>query len=113
MYEALFLDHPFVMTFLLVISDENCDFDLVCLSLLGGMNPYGLFSANICPIFKCLIIIIFVHIFHIILQSFIFNHTFYFYVHFRTNTPGKGMNPLSSQRLNRTTTVLKEEWLWH
>ena len=35
-----------------------------------------------------------------------------YYVHFRANTLGKGMNPLSSQ-LNSTTTVLQGEWLWY
>ena len=38
-----------------------------------------------------------------------------YYVHFRTNTLGKGMNPTNSPSygLNSTTTVLLEEWLWH
>ncbi len=38
-----------------------------------------------------------------------------YYVHFRTNTLGKGMNPLypPSYELNSTTTVLLGEWLWH
>ena len=36
------------------------------------------------------------------------------YVHFRTNTLGKGMIPLTLPAgLNRTTTVLLGEWLWH
>ena len=38
-----------------------------------------------------------------------------YYVHFRTNTLGKGMDPLypPSFGLNSTTTVLLGEWLWH
>ena len=38
----------------------------------------------------------------------------HYYVHFQTNTLGKGMNPLylPSNGLNSTTTVL-ERWLWH
>ena len=38
-----------------------------------------------------------------------------YYVHFRTNTLGKGMNPLypPSYGLNSTTIVLLEGWLWH
>ena len=35
-----------------------------------------------------------------------------YYVHFRANTLGKGMNP-PSYGLNSTTTVLLGEWLWH
>ena len=35
-----------------------------------------------------------------------------YYLHFRTNTLGKVMNPLS-YGLDSTTTVLLEEWLWH
>ena len=37
------------------------------------------------------------------------------YVHFRTNTLGKGMKPPypPSYGLNSTTTVLLGEWLWH
>ena len=38
-----------------------------------------------------------------------------YYVHFRANTLGKGMNLLipPSYGLNSTTTVLLGEWLWH
>ena len=38
-----------------------------------------------------------------------------YYVHFRTNTLGKGINPryLPIYGLNSTTTVLLGEWLWH
>ena len=38
-----------------------------------------------------------------------------YYVHFRANTLGKGMNPLypPSYGLNSTITVLLGEWLWH
>ena len=38
-----------------------------------------------------------------------------YYVHFRANTLGKGMNPPypPSYGLNSTTTVLLGEWLWH
>ena len=38
-----------------------------------------------------------------------------YYVNFRTNTVGKGMNPPypPSYGLNSTTTVLLGEWLWH
>ena len=37
-----------------------------------------------------------------------------YYVHFRANTLGKGMNPLIlPAMLNSTTTVLLGEWLWH
>ena len=38
-----------------------------------------------------------------------------YYVHFRANTLGKGMNPLilPSYGLNSTTTVLLGEWLRH
>ena len=38
----------------------------------------------------------------------------HYYVHFRTNTLGKGMNPPypPSYGLNDTTPVL-EGWLWH
>ena len=35
-----------------------------------------------------------------------------YYVHFRANTLGKGMNPLILPAMG-TTTVLLEEWLWH
>ena len=39
----------------------------------------------------------------------------HYYVHFRANTLGKGMNPPypPSYGLNSTTTVLLGEWLWH
>ena len=38
-----------------------------------------------------------------------------YYVHFRTNILGKGMNPPypPSYGLNSTTIVLLEKWLWH
>ena len=38
-----------------------------------------------------------------------------YYVHFRTNTLAKGMNPPypPNYGLNSTTTVLLGEWLWH
>ena len=38
-----------------------------------------------------------------------------YYVHFRANTLGKGMNPLilPAYGLNSTTTVLLGEWIWH
>ena len=38
-----------------------------------------------------------------------------YYVHFRANTLGKGMNPVipPSYGLNSTTTVLLGEWVWH
>ena len=38
-----------------------------------------------------------------------------YYVHFRANTLGKGMNSPypTSNGLNSTTTVLLGEWLWH
>ena len=38
-----------------------------------------------------------------------------YYVHFRANTLGKGMNPPypPSYGLNSTTTVLLGEWIWH
>ena len=38
-----------------------------------------------------------------------------YYVHFCTNTLGKGMNPiiLPSMGLSSTTTVLLEGWIWH
>ena len=38
-----------------------------------------------------------------------------YYVHFRANTPGKGMNPLilPAIGLYSTTTVLLGEWIWH
>ena len=38
-----------------------------------------------------------------------------YYVHFQTNTLGKGMDPpyLPSYGLTSTTTVLSGEWLWH
>ena len=38
-----------------------------------------------------------------------------YYVHFRANTLGKGMNPTNppSYGLNSTSTVLLGEWLWH
>ena len=36
-----------------------------------------------------------------------------YYVYFRTNPLGKGMNPLTSYGLNSTTTVLLGEWIWH
>ena len=38
-----------------------------------------------------------------------------YYVHFRTNTLGKGIEPSypPSYGLNSTTTVLLGEWLWH
>ena len=35
-----------------------------------------------------------------------------YYVHFRVNTLGKGMNPVN-YGLNGTITVLLGEWLWH
>ena len=37
-----------------------------------------------------------------------------YYVHFRTNTVGKGMNPfiLAAMGLNCTTTALLGGWLW-
>ena len=39
----------------------------------------------------------------------------HYYVHFRANTLGKGMNPPypPSYGLNSSTTVLLGEWLWH
>ena len=37
-----------------------------------------------------------------------------YYVHFRTNILGKGMNSLpSTYGLNNITTVLLQRWLWH
>ena len=38
-----------------------------------------------------------------------------YYVHFRANTLGKGMNPLilPAMGFNSTTTVLLGGWLWH
>ena len=52
-------------------------------------------------------------VYEIVAREFEFQSRYY--VHFRTNTLGKGMNPLilPSYGLNSTTTVLLEEWLWH
>ena len=38
-----------------------------------------------------------------------------YYVHFRTNTLGKDMNPPypPRSRLNSITTVILEGWIWH
>ena len=38
-----------------------------------------------------------------------------YYVHFRTNTPGKDMNPLMPQSygLNSISTIFLQRWLWH
>ena len=51
--------------------------------------------------------------FGIVVREFVLQSRYY--VHFRTNTLGKGMNPLtpSSYGLNNTTTVLLGEWIWH
>ena len=44
-----------------------------------------------------------------------FEHHSPYYVHFRTNTLGEGVNPLitPSYGLNSVTTVFKQEWLRH
>ena len=49
----------------------------------------------------------------IIVREFVLQSRYY--VHFRANTLGKGMNPLipPSYGLNSTTTVLLGEYLWH
>ena len=51
--------------------------------------------------------------FGIVVREFVLQ--WHYYVHFRANTLGKGMNPAnpSSYGLNSTTTVLLREWLWH
>ena len=49
----------------------------------------------------------------IVIREFVLQSRYY--VHFRPNTLGKGMNPLypPSYGLNSTTTVLLGEWLCH
>ena len=48
----------------------------------------------------------------IVISEFVFQLCYY--VHFRANTLGKGMNPLIlPAELNSTTTVLLGEWIWY
>ena len=44
-----------------------------------------------------------------------FEFQLHYYVHFETNTLGKGMNPSypTNYGLNSNTAVLLENWIWH
>ena len=80
-----------------------------CLVLLYHIMIHNYSSIRRCPcgvMVKAMVCKIVAHEF--VLQS-------RYYIHFQTNTLGKGMNPHypPSYGLNSTTTVLLGEWLWH